>query len=165
MFYFFNLLTAPGVVVHELAHALFCVLSRVKVYRVVLFRFGNPAGFVEHAEPRAFWEHMLISFGPLIVNSLAAMVLFARLVTPWLTWQNAVFIWLGIAFGVNAIPSVGDAKSLWLNAKKRVWRNPLVLIGFPIIAALYGLNILKRWHLPILYAIFLFWLSRFYLRS
>jgi len=39
-------LTFPGVIVHEMAHQLFCRLFRVAVLDVCYFRFGNPAGYV-----------------------------------------------------------------------------------------------------------------------
>jgi len=43
-----SLLTFPGVIVHELAHKIFCEMAGVQVYEVCYFRFGNPAGYVKH---------------------------------------------------------------------------------------------------------------------
>ena len=45
-YYLYALITMPGVVLHELSHAFFCVFSGIKVHEVKLFRFGNPAGYV-----------------------------------------------------------------------------------------------------------------------
>jgi hypothetical protein len=51
MYYLLNLLLAPGIIVHELSHAIFCILSGVRIFRMKVFGFGNPPGYVEHAEP------------------------------------------------------------------------------------------------------------------
>ena len=38
---FVSILTFPGVIVHELAHQLFCYMCNIKVNKVVYFQFGN----------------------------------------------------------------------------------------------------------------------------
>src|SRR3989339_738951 len=78
LYYFYELLTAPGVMMHELGHAIFCLSAGVKVYRIRLFQFGKTAGFVEHDEPNNFFQGFLISVGPLIVNSLFALFVLAN---------------------------------------------------------------------------------------
>lgn len=163
-YYFFNLITAPGVIVHELSHALFCVLAKVKIVRIKLFGFGNPAGYVTHAEPTKFYQSFLISFGPLIVNSLLSMFLFSQFKHPYYHWQSILFLWLGVAIGLHAIPSAKDAKSLLQSANYRFWRNPLVIVAYPFILVLYILNLLKRLHIDIVYVAFLFWLGNLYLK-
>ena len=163
--YLYALLTAPGVVAHELAHAFFCWISRVKIYNIKLFRFGNPAGYVEHQEPQKFYQHALISFGPLFINSFLAMVLFAGIRQPWSDYHNILFLWLGLALGLNAIPSSGDALALWRQSRRRVWRNPFVLLGWPLVLLLYFLNFLKRWHVDFVYTAGLFWLAVFGLKK
>lgn len=164
MFYhLYALLTAPGVMVHELAHAFFCVFVRVKIFKICLFRFGNPAGYVNHAQPTKFWQSFLISFGPLIVNSLLTVFLFSLIQSPYFAWPVIVYGWLAIAVGLHAIPSTGDAKSLFQAANHRLWHNPLVIIAYPFILVLYILNLLKRLHIDIVYVAILFWLGRLYL--
>lgn len=157
------LLTIPGIVVHELAHAFFCVFARVKILKICLFRFGNPAGYVNHVQPTKFWQSFLISFGPLIVNSLLTLFLFSLVRSPYFTWSVLVYGWLATAIGLHAIPSTGDAKSLFQAANHRFWRNPLVIIAYPFILILYILNLLKRLHIDIVYVVVLFWLGRLYL--
>ena len=137
----------------------------MKIYRIKLFQFGNPAGYVEHQEPRKFYQHAFISFGPLLVNSFAAMILFAGIERPWLGNANAIFVWLALALGLNAIPSSGDAAALWQQSLRSVWRNPFVLLGWPLVGLLYVLNFLKRWHVDFLYTTFLFWLAVFVLKE
>lgn len=164
-YYFYALITAPGVAMHELGHALFCVLARVKIYKIKLFQFGEVAGYVNHEEPQKFYQSVLVSFGPLMVNSLTALICFARLLPPYTTWQTAVYAWLGCAVGLHAIPSTGDAKTLLSVTNRRVRRNPLVLVGYPFVLALYVLNWLRRLHLDIIFVALLFWLGRFYLKA
>lgn len=165
MFHLYALATAPGVIIHEFGHLIFCVLARVKIYKIKLFQFGKVAGFVNHDEPTKFYQSVLISFGPLMLNSLLTLICFARLTAPYTRWQTIALAWLGIAIGLHAIPSAGDAKTLFAITNRRVWRNPLVLVGYPFVVALYLLNFLRRLHLDVVYAAALFWLGRFYLKG
>lgn len=132
---------------------------------MVLFRFGNPAGYVEHDEPTHLFESILVSFGPLIVNGLLTLFCFATFKLSPFTWQDAVKIWLGFAAGMHAIPSSGDTKSLYSTINGRFWRNPLVVFGYPFVLVLWVLNVLKRFHLQFIFTVFLFWLGRYYLKA
>jgi len=163
LYYLYSLFTAPGVVVHELAHALFCVFSGVKIYRIKLFSFGKTAGFVMHDEPTKFYQSFLISIGPLLINSFLAMLCFARFKIQYTTWQPWVFVWLGFAVGMHAIPLSQDAKALFQAANHRFWHNPLVIISYPLILILYILYLLKKIHIDIIYVALLFWLGNIYL--
>ncbi|PIT87411.1 MAG: hypothetical protein COU31_03020 [Candidatus Magasanikbacteria bacterium CG10_big_fil_rev_8_21_14_0_10_40_10] len=163
LYYLYSLLTAPGVMAHELAHAFFCVLTGTKIFKICLFRFGNPAGYVQHAEANKFWKSFLISFGPLTINSILAIFLFSLFKSPYWNWPVWVFLWLGLAIGLHAIPSFGDAKTLLSTANHRFWRNPFVALAYPFILFLYILNVLKRLRIDIIYVAVLFWLGRLYL--
>ena len=158
-YYGWNLLLAPGVVTHELGHAFFCWLSKTPIRKIKLFQFGNPAGYVEHAQPEKYYQAVLVAFGPLIVNSLLAMIFFAALKPPYWHYTNIIFAWLGLAASMHAIPSTGDARALWQTAKASFWKNPLAIVGWPFILVLHGLNWLKRWHLHFFYTLFLFWVG------
>jgi hypothetical protein len=164
LFYLINTVAAPGVVLHELSHAVCCVLARVRIFKIKLFQFGDPAGYVEHAVPDGFIPSAMISFGPLIFNSLVALVFFSQFKTPYLSIKSILVLWLGIAAGLNAIPSFGDTKVLYKAAKKKVWKNPFVLLGFPFVLLLYLLNFLKQWRFHFLYTAALFWLGNVFLK-
>lgn len=163
-YYFLNLLVAPGIIAHELAHAISCFLGRVKIFKIKLFRFGDPAGYVEHAVPDGFLQSLVISAGPLIFNTLIALLIFSQF-SFLVSIKSFVSIWLGFVVGLNAIPSMGDVEVLWRVSKKRIRKNPLVFFGLPFVLFLYLLNTLKRWHIHIVYAVFLFWLGSIYLKS
>ena len=60
------LVTFPGVIVHEMAHQLFCRLFRVAVLDVCYFRLGNPSGYVLHESPRTTAQHLVIGIGPFL---------------------------------------------------------------------------------------------------
>ena len=141
-----------------------CVLSGTRIFKMKLFGFQNPPGYVEHAEPAKFIHGFIISLGPLIFNSLATMLIFAQVAKPALTWQTVLMFWLAIVSGLNAVPSMGDTKTLFSSANKKIRRNPLIIVAYPFIGILYGLNMLKRFHVHAVYVVFLWWLSTHYLR-
>lgn len=165
LYYIYNLFTAPGVMVHELSHALFCLFARVRVHKIKLFQFGRTAGYVLHDEPRGFFQGAIISAGPLIINSLASLFLFSQFKIAINNWRVWVILWLGLAIGLHAIPSDGDAKALFTLANHRVLRNPLVLLGYPFILLLYIFFLLKKLHIDWVYVIFLFWLGYIFLKQ
>ncbi|MFA6547952.1 MAG: M50 family metallopeptidase [Candidatus Magasanikbacteria bacterium] len=165
LYYLYELLTAPGVMMHELGHAVFCLSAGVRVYRIRLFQFGRTAGFVEHEEPNNFFQGFLISVGPLIINSLFALFAFAKFNFVLTDWHSWVWLYFGVAVGLHAIPSDGDDHSLLVLANRRFWKNPLVIIGYPFILLLYIFYLLKRLHIDWLYVFLLFWLGHFYLKQ
>lgn len=118
------LVTFPGVIVHELAHLLFCRLARVAVLDVCYFRLGNPSGYVIHEVPKSVGMQVLIAIGPFIVNTLVGGIISMTAAIPALqfssgVWYDYLLIWLGISITMHAFPSTGDARSLWSS----VWRR------------------------------------------
>lgn len=165
LYYFYQLLTAPGVMMHELGHAIFCLSAGVRVYRIKLFQFGRTAGFVEHDEPNNFLQGFLISIGPLIINSLFTLFAFSQFKFSTSDWRPWVWFYFGLVVGLHAIPSDGDGQALLHLANHRVWKNPLVIIGYPFILLLYIFYFLKRLHIDWLFVFVLFWLGNMYLKK
>jgi hypothetical protein len=99
---FIALLTFPGVIIHEMAHMLFCRLSKVAVLDVCYFRFGNPAGYVMHEEPPNFGSAFLISVGPFIVNSLLCILICFPAFVPFRIFDRAdlVSYFLSVMAGI-----------------------------------------------------------------
>lgn len=63
-----SILTFLGVIVHEIAHQLFCRICGVAVLDVCYFKAGNPAGYVVHEIPKKPSTNILIGVGPFFVN-------------------------------------------------------------------------------------------------
>ena len=131
---FLALASLPGIVIHEVGHQIFCHLTGTRVIRVRYFRFGIPPGYVLHERPRSVFRHVLIGLGPLFLNSALAfglgwMVLQGLILGTNLWTQKVLPLWLGIAIGMHAFPSYGDAESI-LDA---VWTR-----GAGILAKLLG---------------------------
>tara|TARA_B100000700_G_C15030890_1_gene850458 strand:- start:589 stop:1116 length:528 start_codon:yes stop_codon:yes gene_type:complete len=152
-----SLATFPGVVVHELSHQIFCRLFTVEVHEVCYFRIGNPAGYVIH-EPSKKWEHtVLIAAGPFFINSLIAALLAFPVVLKidfnTVSFSSAILLWLATSIGMHAIPSTGDAKSMW----KAVSGNKAPLFAkilvSPIIALIYLLSLGSFFWLDLVYGL------------
>lgn len=161
-YYLYMVLGAPGVIVHELAHAFFCLIYGIKIHEINLFQFKKVAGYVIHSEPKSIMSSFFISFGPLLINSGLAVYLFTKIIPPYLNLYNLLWLYLGIVIGLEAIPSTGDAESLLQNANRNILRNPLKLLLYPLILVLYILNLLKRIYFSIFFVAFLFYLAKFW---
>jgi len=151
--------TIPGVIVHEADHMSFCKLRHVAVFDVCFFRIGNPAGYVVHEPADRFSTTFLICLGPFLVNSLLCMLICFPAFMPLRVFGvthplSYVLLWLSVSIGMNAFPSIGDAHGLWTRAKKEVSSfNPLAVISFPLVLAIYAANILRFFRLDYLYGI------------
>jgi hypothetical protein len=165
VYYLWDLLTAPGVMMHELGHVIFCLSAGVKIYKVKLFQFGKTAGYVDHEEPNNFFQGFLISVGPLILNTLFTLFAFAKFEFTFGDWRPWVWLYFGIAVGLHAIPSDGDDRTLLALANRRVFKNPLVVLGYPVVLLLYIFYLLKRLHIDWILVIVLFWLGHIYLKQ
>ena len=137
-----SLATFPGIIVHEIAHRLFCDLAKVPVYNVCYFRIGNPAGYVIHGPVKELKSSLLISIGPLIVNTVLCALLTFSATFPISILEaenhNIVFkilIWLGFSIGMHAFPSNEDMES-FLQAVKNTNQKGILLIFAKIFACL-----------------------------
>ncbi len=136
-----SIVTFPGVIVHELAHQLFCRLFKVPVFEVCYFRTQNPVGYVIHEQASKHWQAVFISIGPFFVNTLLGFLI----AFPVAIQQkfdvtgplDFVLIYLGVSIAMHAFPSTGDAASLWGQVNKK--ENPLItrILVAPIVGFIY----------------------------
>lgn len=138
--------TFPGVIVHELAHALFCRMYGVAIYEVKYFHFsttfGEPAGWVLHEPIDRPFANMMIGIGPFFVNTILGALIAAPAAIPVL-WFNSnnlldlLLMWLGISVAMHAFPSTGDARSIWHGMKSP--NAPLLakVVCAPIVGIIY----------------------------
>ena len=109
-----SIVTFPGVIVHELAHQLFCRWARVAVFEVKYFQFKNPVGYVIHELTNNPAKNLLIGVGPFIINSL-----------------------LGALIAMHAFPSTGDAKNIWASVTAKETPIGIKIIGIPTVGLIY----------------------------
>jgi hypothetical protein len=155
------LITFPGVVVHEAAHRFFCDLTDTPVYEVSYFRpMGNPAGYVIHGRPRSLRAGLLISGGPLLINTVLCaaltlsvayetLVLDAGLSDPVLIFLG----WLGYSIGMHAIPSRQDAASFTAQVKEARGQGVTLLLARAVSGLIALANALRIVWFDAIYAI------------
>jgi len=100
----------PGVWVHEGAHALACILGRVKVHRV---HVRSNSGVVVH-DPTNARNAWMIAFAPLAAGTIVSFLLFqaANHARETNVILAAILFWLAISIGFHAIPSTTDATNI-----------------------------------------------------
>lgn len=128
-----------GILIHESAHALFCILTGG---RVTGFRVTYRQGYVTHYRTKVpILGPMLTAFAPLLVGFIIIGIInglwlktalslstvniwqsFISLVSALnpLTWQAWVLLFIFLNVGVMVGPSIEDLKSIW----------PLIIISF-----------------------------------
>ena len=154
-----TLLTFPGVIVHELAHVLFCLWTGTRVTKVRLFRLGNPAGYVIHEHPSSAWKTILIGVGPFFVNTILGFII---ALSAFLLRGNgylettavfAVLIWLAVSVAMHSFPSRGDAKGIWATVSDR--RCPIMakIVAIPIVGFIYLGALGSMFWLDLVYAV------------
>jgi hypothetical protein len=119
--FFFEIVTFPGVIIHEMAHQIACRLMKVPVFEVCYFRLNTPCGYVVHDIPKTFAQTVMISIGPFIWNTLLGV---AAYIPGRFSANHGIveyfFIWLGGSIIIHAIPSQQDIDHIsnWLEKKK-----------------------------------------------
>lgn len=138
--------TFPGVIVHELAHALFCRLFGLKLFEVKYMQFvvgfGQPAGYVIHEPAKEAWKNVLVGLGPFFVNTTMGAIIAAPGAIPVLKFDSRdpldlLLCWLGVSVAMHAFPSTGDAASMWQSLTQPetpLWTKAL---GFPTVGLIY----------------------------
>ncbi len=139
---------------HEIAHKRFCDWFGIPVQKVVYFRFGDPAGYVIHAEPVRYSAVFWIAVGPLIINSIVA-VAFAYFASQEIMWgvKWFIFLWMALTLGMCAFPSNHDVQNIAEKSKEMAKRgNPFYLFAYPFVWIIFLANGLRRWGFDLLYA-------------
>ncbi|AIE84204.1 metalloprotease family protein [Fimbriimonas ginsengisoli] len=155
-------LTFPGVIVHELAHALFCRLFGLDIYAVQYFQFstgfGQPAGYVIHRRAKHAWQDTLVGIGPFFVNTILGAVIAAPAAIPVLKFHGGdvldwLLMWLGVSIAMHSFPSTGDAASIWSSVTDKetpIWTKAL---GIPIVGVIYLGALASIFWLDLLYGV------------
>ncbi|MGB8193014.1 MAG: DUF3267 domain-containing protein [Chitinophagaceae bacterium] len=155
---FISLFTFPGIIVHELAHQLFCRIYKVPVFKVVYYQFDNPAGYVLHEAVPNKWHSIMISIGPFFVNTILGALIALPASLPVFTFHNAglldyLLIYLGVAVAMHAFPSTGDANAIWESLKEEdtpIWAK---IVGYPVVGLIYLGSLGSFFWLDLLYGV------------
>lgn len=153
-----SILTFPGVIVHELAHQLFCRYYKVPVFKVVYFQVENPSGYVLHETPGNKMHTIMISIGPFIVNSLLGALIALPASLPVFRFDNANFldyllIYLGVSIAMHAFPSTGDASVIWEAINEKTTPLWIKILGYPVVGIIYLGSIGSFFWLDLLYGV------------
>ena len=154
--------TFPGVIVHELAHALFCRLFGIGIYQVVYFQFathrGQPSGYVVHQPAKHAWQDVIVGIGPFFINSILGAVIAGPATIPVFQFHSGdvldyFLIWLGVSIAMHAFPSTGDAKSIWQTVTSPGTPTWTKIIGEPIVGLIYLGALASMFWADVLYGI------------
>lgn len=139
-----SIVTFPGVIVHELAHQIFCRMMGVPVLEVKYFQAKNPCGYVIHEATSRPLATFLISIGPFVINTLLGCILIfpvAMEIVEFRSYNSVLSLvaaWLGISILMHSFPSTGDAKVLVNRILKNKQVNLLVrIVTAPLIGLIY----------------------------
>lgn len=138
-----TIVTFPGVIVHELAHQLFCRLYKIPVFKVVYFQAQNPAGYVLHEVPDNKFHSIMISVGPFFINTIVGALIALPSSLPVLEFHHAaglldyVLIYLGVSIAMHSFPSTGDAASIWNAVKEKNTPLWVKIIAYPVVGLIY----------------------------
>ena len=137
-----SLATFPGVIVHELAHQLFCRWFKVPVFKVVYFQLSNPVGYVLHEVTSKKWQSIMISVGPFFINTIVGALIAFPAALPVFKFHNAgpldyLLIYLGVSIAMHAFPSTGDANAIWKTVNESDTSIWVKLIAYPVVGLIY----------------------------
>jgi len=136
----FRLATAPGIVLHELAHRLACLLVGVPVQSVVYFQLTGPPGYVRHTTPTRWSTTAVIALAPLATNVTIAAVLLEYSLAVYTTTgiggvaAGGLLWWVAVAAVIHSLPSTTDLETVWTATIARWYRLPLAVVVGPVYA-------------------------------
>lgn len=138
-----TIITFPGVIVHELAHQLFCRLYKIPVFKVVYFQAANPAGYVVHEAPSNKLQTVMISIGPFFLNTILGALIALPASLPVLHFGHTaspldvLLIYLGVSIAMHAFPSTGDAAAIWQAVNEKDTSFGTKMVAYPIVGIIY----------------------------
>ena len=145
----------PGVVTHELSHHIFCIIFNAKVIKVCYYNFKDSSGYVRHERPKHLYQDVLIAVAPFFLNTfLGGLVAYPTIINKLptlgllnLNWQDILSIIISISIGMQAIPSKGDALSMWKfigeSNMNFLFKIAAKLIIAPLVLVVFLLNFLS----------------------
>ena len=111
----------PGVVTHELSHHIFCIIFNAKVIKVCYYNFKDSSGYVRHERPQHLYQDVLIAVAPFFLNTfIGGLIAYPTIINRFstlgllsLNFRDILSMIISTSIGMHAIPSKGDALSMW----------------------------------------------------
>lgn len=117
----------PGIILHELSHAIACVALGVKIKKIKWI--SKEGGFVIHEHNKSY-KTIIISVMPFFLNivyAIACALLFTTNVGPIL---KVVLLWIGASALFFCLPSKDDSKNVFDSVKDSYTKKQSILRWF-----------------------------------
>lgn len=122
---FLNVVFFPGIIFHELSHALACLLLNVSIKKIKLI--GKDGGYVVHDDSKSY-KIIIISLFPFFLNIFISLIC-ARVV---LLEKDLLLIivctWLALSCLFFCLPSAQDAKNVFSVIKRSYFKKQSFLL-------------------------------------
>jgi|AntDeeMetagen134_2_1112570.scaffolds.fasta_scaffold00448_14 hypothetical protein len=148
----YYLITALGVIVHELSHKWLAEDRGLEILEVQYFSLeGDTLGHVIHEHPRTYMDLFAVSVAPFIINSsigisafVAVGVYVEMVATGAFTLLGAagivVGLWVGVSVTLHAFPSMTDLNNIYAGTR-HLWGKSMVPVIQPLV--LFGMR--RNW--------------------
>jgi len=148
-----TLLTFIGIVAHEAAHVIICLLFGLDIEEIVWFDPDIPGGYVKHRLPAAFTPALFVATAPLLFNTAIAVSLTHYLTRAWAhgpigynLWAlipgSVIGFWLVVSTLYHSFPSRQDARVLWRHSLQLPQARLIYLFIIPFVMPFIGFLLL-----------------------
>jgi hypothetical protein len=154
-----RVITFPGTVLRAFWEHLICRLCSIPAEDIRAFKVSELCGHVEHELVKKKSHSFLMCFVPFLLNFLLACCFFLggsyriayigdlKSVLAW------VYLWLGISFATNCVPSFEDILSFKDIFFDKATKTIVKIVVAPFYALIYGFSILERFGLTFVISI------------
>ncbi|MFA5745255.1 MAG: M50 family metallopeptidase [archaeon] len=112
-----HILFFPGIILHECAHALACILLGVQIKKIKFI--GKEGGYVVHEDSKDY-KIIIISLFPFLFNILISLLCARVLLSTIDPFYKILMVWIGIAALFFCVPSDQDTDNSF-DAIKRTY--------------------------------------------
>ncbi|MEE1504496.1 MAG: hypothetical protein UGF89_09670 [Acutalibacteraceae bacterium] len=154
-----RVLTVFGTIMRAFWEQVACRLCGIPVEDVRAFKVSELCGHIEHELIKNKKHSFIICWLPFTLNFILSVcfllsgayrVIYVGDVKTITSW---VFLWLGVSFAANCVPSFEDVLSFKENFYNSETKTIVKVLLAPFFAVVYGFSILERYSLTFVVAI------------
>lgn len=154
-----RVLTVFGAVMRAFWEQIACRICGIPVEDVRAFKVSELCGHIEHELVKNKKHSFLVCWLPFSINSLfsccfllsgAYRVVYVGDIKSVTSW---VFLWLGISFAANCVPSFEDVLSFKDNFYDSETKTIVKIVLAPFFAVVYGFGILERYSITFIISV------------